>query len=209
LQLTAWSYSRTTRAFFHYVQTLPLPLLVITPPIPVLVVVVVTQRFWHSMLSHHFVISRPRVFLLLGLYDITVASRNPKTVVVNLSGSPVTVSPFINQVPSFLQAWFVGQECGPAIARVLLGNISPSGRLPMSWPRKNGVKPAYHNFLFNDNLLLNYEERLKVGYCFYDDETAPTPQFHFGAGLSYATFTLGRVASLASRHALRLWTRQR
>ncbi|CAG7565970.1 unnamed protein product [Fusarium equiseti] len=125
-------------------------------------------------------------------YDLVaaVAGRNPKTVVVNFSGSPITVSPFIKQVPSFLQGWFAGQECGHAIARVLLGDVNPSGRLPMSWPRKNEDNPAYPNFPCDDNLVLNYEERLKVGYRFYDDESSPMPEFHFGQGLSYTTFAL-------------------
>ncbi|KAF4449691.1 hypothetical protein F53441_7092 [Fusarium austroafricanum] len=125
-------------------------------------------------------------------YDLitAVAAKNPRTIVVNLSGSPVTVSPFIDQVPCFLQAWFAGQECGHAVARVLTGKVNPSGRLPMSWPRKNEDNPAYPNFPCDDNLVLNYEERLKVGYRFYDDATAPKPQFHFGEGLSYTTFEL-------------------
>ncbi|RGP77235.1 hypothetical protein FLONG3_4750 [Fusarium longipes] len=127
-----------------------------------------------------------------------VAARNPKTVVVNLSGSPVTVSPFIDLVPTFLQAWFAGQECGHSIARVLLGDVNPSGRLPMSWPRKNEDNPAYPNFPCDDELNLNYEERLKVGYRFYDDEASPAPQFHFGQGLSYTTFNLKGEPSFTS-----------
>ncbi|KAL9562632.1 hypothetical protein ACKAV7_013196 [Fusarium commune] len=134
-------------------------------------------------------------------YDLinAVAARNPRTVVVNLSGSPVTVSPFIDQVPCFLQAWFAGQECGHAIARVLLGQVNPSGRLPMSWPKRNEDNPAYPNFPCDDNLELNYEERLKVGYRFYDDEGAPEPQFHFGKGLSYTTFELAGPISANSK----------
>ncbi|RYC91499.1 putative beta-glucosidase I [Fusarium oxysporum f. sp. narcissi] len=134
-------------------------------------------------------------------YDLinAVVVGNPRTVVVNLSGSPVTVSPFIDQVPCFLQAWFAGQECGHAIARVLLGHVNPSGRLPMSWPKRNEDNPAYGNFPCDDNLELNYEERLKVGYRFYDDETAPKPQFHFGEGLSYTTFELTGRKSTSSR----------
>ncbi|KAG5753312.1 hypothetical protein H9Q70_004053 [Fusarium xylarioides] len=134
-------------------------------------------------------------------YDLinAVASCNPRTVVVNLSGSPVTVSPFIDQVPCFLQAWFEGQECGHAIARVLLGQVNPSGRLPMSWPKRNEDNPAYPNFPCDDNLELKYEERLKVGYRFYDDEGAPEPQFHFGEGLSYTTFELAGPISTGSK----------
>lgn len=133
-------------------------------------------------------------------YDLiaTVATSNPRTVVVNLSGSPVTVFPFIDRVPSFLQAWFAGQECGHAIARILTGKVNPSGRLPMSWPRKNEDNPAYLNFPCDDNLVLNYEEHLKVGYRFYDDETTPKPQFHFGEGLSYTTFELTGQPSVTS-----------
>jgi beta-glucosidase len=128
-----------------------------------------------------------------------VAARNLRTVVVNLSGSPVTVSPFIDQVPCFLQAWFAGQECGHAIARVLLGHVNPSGRLPMSWPKKNEDNPAYGNIPCDDNLELNYEEYLKVGYRFYDDQGAPEPQFHCGQGLSYTTFELSRPITANSR----------
>lgn len=133
-------------------------------------------------------------------YDLiaAVVARNPQTVVVNLSGSPVTVSPFIDRVPTFLQAWFAGQECGHAIARVLLGDVNPSGRLPMSWPRRNEDNPAYPNFPCNDDLVLNYEERLKIGYRFYDDKSAPKPQFHFGQGLSYTTFALKGQPSFTS-----------
>lgn len=119
-----------------------------------------------------------------------VAAHNPRTIVVNLSGSPVTVSPFIDQVPSFLQAWFPGQECGHAISRVLFGDVNPSGRLPMSWPRQNKDNPAYGNFPCNQDLTINYDERLKVGYRFYDDDASPSPQFSFGSGLSYTTFEM-------------------
>lgn len=127
-----------------------------------------------------------------------VAARNPHTAVINLSGSPVTVHPFMDKVPCFLQAWFAGQECGHAIARVLVGDVNPSGRLPMSWPRTNEDNPAYPNFPCDDNLDLNYEERLKVGYRFYDGEGAPKPQFHFGDGLSYTTFELAGQPRLTS-----------
>jgi beta-glucosidase len=125
-------------------------------------------------------------------YDLiaAVAAKNPRTVVVNFSGSPVTVSPFIDRVPAFLQAWFAGQEVGHAIARVLLGDVNPSGRLPMSWPKRNEDNPAFGNFPCDVDDVLRYEEGLKIGYRFYDTEEAPDPQFHFGAGLSYTNFEI-------------------
>ncbi|KAF4972513.1 hypothetical protein FSARC_937 [Fusarium sarcochroum] len=122
-----------------------------------------------------------------------VASRNPKTVVVNFSGAPVTLSPFLGQVAGLLQVWFPGQECGHSIARVLLGQVNPSGRLPMSWPKRNEDNPTFGNFPCNDNLVLRYEEGLKVGYRYYDLATAPEPGFYFGFGLSYTQFTLSAL----------------
>lgn len=122
-----------------------------------------------------------------------VAARNPKTVVVNFSGSPVTVSPFLDKVAGFLQVWFPGQECGHSIARVLLGEVNPSGRLPMSWPKRNEDNPAFPNFPCDDNLILRYEEGLNVGYRYYDLPDAPEPQFHFGFGLSYTSFDLAAL----------------
>ncbi|KAK1962304.1 hypothetical protein LY78DRAFT_695570 [Colletotrichum sublineola] len=108
-----------------------------------------------------------------------VVAQNPRTVVVNFSGSPVT-------------------ECGHAVACVLLGDVNPSGCLPLSWPRRNEDNLAFPNFLCDDNLELNYEERLKVGYCYYDDEDTLTPEFHFGHGLSYTTFELAAPPSVES-----------
>ncbi|CAG8212822.1 unnamed protein product [Penicillium olsonii] len=119
-----------------------------------------------------------------------VAAHNPKTIVVNFSGSPVTVSPFIDDVPVFLQSWFAGQECGTSVAKVLTGAVNPCGKLPMSWPRRNEDNPAFNNFPCDDNDVLLYAEGLKIGYRYYDAEDAPTPQFHFGYGLSYTTFEL-------------------
>lgn len=119
-----------------------------------------------------------------------IAAQNSKTIVVNFSGSPVTVSPFIDQVPVFLQSWFAGQECGDSVAKVLTGVVNPCGKLPMSWPRKNEDDPAFKNFPCDDNDVLLYEEKLRIGYRFYDAQDTPSPQFPFGYGLSYTTFEL-------------------
>ncbi|SPO00314.1 related to beta-glucosidase [Cephalotrichum gorgonifer] len=127
-----------------------------------------------------------------------VVARNPKTVVVNFSGSPVTVAPFIDSIPVFLQAWFTGQECGHSIAKVLTGVVNPCGKLPMSWPRKNEDNPAYDNFPCDNNDVLRYDEKLRVGYRFYDEQRTPSPQFHFGYGLSYTTFELSSLKAASA-----------
>jgi beta-glucosidase len=123
-----------------------------------------------------------------------VSKINPKTVVVNFSGSPVTVSQFIDDIPAFLQGWFAGQECGHSVAKVLLGEVNPSGRLPMSWPKCNEDNPAYKNFPCDENDVLEYKEGLKVGYRYYDDPAAPEPQFCFGSGISYTEFELHNLS---------------
>jgi beta-glucosidase len=127
-----------------------------------------------------------------------VAKSNPKTVVVNFSGSPVTVLPFIDEIPAFLQGWFAGQECGYSVAKVLLGQVNPSGRLPMSWPKRNEDNPAYNNFPCNDDDVLEYKEGLKVGYRYYDAPDAPEPQFCFGSGMSYTEFELHNLGISAA-----------
>ncbi|KAK2674181.1 Glycoside hydrolase, family 3, N-terminal [Fusarium oxysporum f. sp. vasinfectum] len=115
-------------------------------------------------------------------YDLIneVVARNPRTVVFNLSGSPVTVSPFIDQFRAF-------SKLGSQVKNAATPSLA------------NEDNPAYGTFPCDDNLELNYEERLKVGYRFYDDETVPKPQFHFGEGLSYTTFELTGRESTSSR----------
>jgi beta-glucosidase len=121
-----------------------------------------------------------------------VLAANPKTVVVNYSGSPVTMSAFDN-VPALVQAWFPGQECGTAIARVLTGQTNPSGCLPFTWPRRLEDNPTFENWPTNDNDEIFYKEGLSVGYRYYDQPNSPKPLFPFGHGLSYTSFELSQL----------------
>jgi beta-glucosidase len=125
-------------------------------------------------------------------YDLirTVRSANPRTIVVNFTGSVCTMTQFVDDVPAIVQGWFPGQESGHSIAAVLSGIINPSGRLPISWPRKLEDNPSYGNFPVGKDLLLHYEEGLDVGYRHYDRPDRPDPLFEFGFGLSYTTFTV-------------------
>ena len=125
-------------------------------------------------------------------YDLirAVAAKNHRTVVVNFSGAPVDMTHFVDQVAAIVQGWFPGQECGHSIAQVLIGKVNPSGRLPMSWPKKVQDNPSHGNFPVDDHDILRYEEGLNVGYRYYDREQSPTPLFPFGFGLSYTTFQI-------------------
>jgi beta-glucosidase len=123
----------------------------------------------------------------------TVASVNSTTIVVNSTGVAVAL-PWINKVSAFIQAWFPGQEAGNAIADILSGAVNPSGRLPISWPKRIEDAPAYSNFPGTKHgkgqLTVKYEEGVFVGYRHYDRIAADKIHFPFGFGLSYTTFEI-------------------
>jgi beta-glucosidase len=130
-----------------------------------------------------------------------VAAANPHTIVVNTTGSPVEL-PWLDNVAGFLQAWYAGQETGNAIADVLLGDVNPSGKLPMSWPWAYEDTACYGNFGFDSQASkrVEYVEGVFVGYRHFDRhwDTEKQVLFPFGFGLSYTTFEVSH-ASLAGR----------
>ncbi|MBK8137241.1 MAG: glycoside hydrolase family 3 C-terminal domain-containing protein [Chloroflexi bacterium] len=115
-----------------------------------------------------------------------VAAANPATVVVLQTGSPVTM-PWFGEVAAVLQAWYPGQECGNAIADVLFGDVSPSGKLPQTYPVRLEDNPAYLNYP-GDNDRVFYGEGIFVGYRYYDRKKI-APALPFGHGLSYGVFS--------------------
>ncbi|MDD3079260.1 MAG: glycoside hydrolase family 3 C-terminal domain-containing protein [Paludibacter sp.] len=118
---------------------------------------------------------------------------NKNIVFLNISGSAVAM-PWANQVPSILQAWYLGSETGNALANILTGDVNPSGKLPISFPYKIEDCGA-HSFdkmcYPGDSLNVFYKEDILVGYRWYDTKNIPV-QFCFGHGLSYTTFTFGK-----------------
>ncbi|KAK3693589.1 glycoside hydrolase superfamily [Podospora appendiculata] len=118
-----------------------------------------------------------------------VVKANPRTIVVNQSGSPVTM-PWVDQVPAIIQAWYQGQEAGNALADVLFGLANPSGKLPCTFPKRLEDAPAFHNWP-GENLEVVYGEGLFIGYRHYD-RVKVAPLFPFGHGLSYTKFEYGR-----------------
>jgi beta-glucosidase len=113
-----------------------------------------------------------------------VLAANPNTIVVINAGAPVTM-PWIDRAPTVLQAWLPGEEGPAALARVLFGDAAPSGRLPVSFPRRleeNPTEPYYPG-----DAKAEYGEGLFVGYRHYDRSNTPT-LFPFGHGLTYTRF---------------------
>ena len=99
---------------------------------------------------------------------------NKNVVVVLMTGSPV-VGEWINKVPAIVEAWYPGEMGGEAIAQVLLGEYSPGGKLPITWPMHEGQEPLYY-FTKPSGRVYDYVNM------------PPTPQFPFGHGLSYTEF---------------------
>jgi beta-glucosidase len=120
-----------------------------------------------------------------------VAALNPRTVVVVDSGGAVATADWIGRVPAVLQAWYPGQEGGRAVAEIITGAVNPSGRLPLSYPRRVEDAASSGNYP-GSNGKVDYAEGIFVGYRWFD-EKGIKPLFPFGFGLSYTSFTYSRI----------------
>jgi beta-glucosidase len=118
-----------------------------------------------------------------------MATANRKTVVVVTSGGGTDMSGWVERVPAVVQAWFPGQEGGTALAEILLGDVNPSGRLPVTFERRwedNPVRASYYPAA-GGTKRVEYSEGVFVGYRGYEKRNV-RPLFPFGHGLSYTTF---------------------
>jgi beta-glucosidase len=103
-----------------------------------------------------------------------------KPVIVFLfNGSPLAIQYLNENVPVIFECWYLGQECGHAVADVLFGDFNPGGKLPITIPRSAGHLPAFYN----------YKPSARRGYLFDD----VSPLYPFGFGLSYTTFAFKNV----------------
>ncbi len=120
-----------------------------------------------------------------------VVAANPRTVVVLQTGCPVAL-PWLDAVPAVLQAWYPGQECGHAIADVLLGAADPGGRLPQTWPLRLADSVAQGDARCYPGVdgEVHYDEGIFIGYRHHAQQGI-APAFAFGHGLSYARFEHG------------------
>lgn len=120
-----------------------------------------------------------------------LAKVNKNLVFVNISGNAVAM-PFVAQVPSIVQGWYLGTEAGNALAAVLFGDVNPSGKLTFSFPVKLSDNAAHSVGEFPGTKDVNYTEGIFVGYRWHENKKIK-PLFPFGHGLSYTTFKYGAV----------------
>jgi beta-glucosidase len=116
-----------------------------------------------------------------------VAAANPNTVVVLTGGNPVSMGQWLDNVKSVLHVWYAGQEGSEAITDLLLGEANPSGKLPVTFLKRWDDSAAYGNYP-GINGRVDYQEGVFVGYRHFDAHGI-APQFPFGHGLSYTTFS--------------------
>jgi beta-glucosidase len=118
-----------------------------------------------------------------------VITVNPNTIVVLQSGAPY-VMPWVKRAPAIVEGWLAGEESADALADVLLGEVNPSGKLPMTFPMRLEDSPAY--IYYADGPDANYGEGVFVGYRYFD-KRGVEPLFPFGHGLSYTSFTYRNI----------------
>jgi len=149
------------------------------------VVVVVVGRYWKNE-GEGFDVKT--MDLPAGQNELIAAveKANPHTVVVLNTGDPVTMTKWLDTTPALLDMWYGGQEGGNALAAILFGDANPSGKLPVSLPKRFEDSPAAKNYP-GENLHVNYAEGIYVGYRYYDTKNVE-PQFPFGFGMSYTKF---------------------
>ncbi|WP_263373069.1 beta-glucosidase [Granulicella aggregans] len=131
-----------------------------------------------------------------------VAAANPKTIVVLETGTAVTM-PWKDSVAGIVEAWYAGSKGADAVANILFGDVNPSAKLPMTFPVSEadlphpqlvvpppgaqGREAVMKSGTAKPTFSVHYDEGLKVGYKWYDEEKKPV-LFPFGFGLSYTTY---------------------
>jgi beta-glucosidase len=112
------------------------------------------------------------------LVNAMLATGKP-VVVLLYNGRPKSINYVAENVPVIFECWYLGQENGRAVAEVLFGDVNPSGKLPITFPRSAGHLPVFYN----------YKPSARRGFLFAD----VSPLYPFGYGLSYTTFAIQNV----------------
>lgn len=118
---------------------------------------------------------------------------NKNVAVILLSGNAVLM-PWLDKIPAVVQGWYLGSEDGNALADIISGEVNPSGKLPISFPKKleDIGAHAFDKLCYpGDSVNVYYKEDILVGYRWLDTKKIE-PLFPFGFGLSYTTFQYGK-----------------
>ena len=115
---------------------------------------------------------------------------NPNTLVVLQNGSPVTI-PFLDDASAVLQVGLFGERGANSLARIIYGEVSPSGRLAETYPISHRKVPSFYTFA-NDLYTTAYEESIFVGYRYFESAKQEV-LFPFGYGLSYSKFDYSNI----------------
>ena len=115
----------------------------------------------------------------------TVHATGKPYVVLLKNGRPLTIEWLAANAPAILVTWHSGTMGGPAVADVLFGDVNPSGKLPMTFPRTIGQVPLYYDYK-NTGRPFNVNDRFTSRYM----DLPNTPLYPFGFGLSYTTFKI-------------------
>ena len=137
-----------------------------------------------------------RTFQLLGGQDELIrqiSAVNKNTIVVITAGGNVDMTQWVDRVPTILHAWYPGQEGGVALAQIVFGEHSPSGKLPISLERRWEDNPTFDSYYpAKGESQVQYSEGIFLGYRYFD-RSQTKPLFAFGHGLSYTTFEYSQL----------------
>jgi len=122
-----------------------------------------------------------------------IAALNKNVIVILTAGGNVDMTRWIDKVPALIHGWYAGQEGGTAVAQILFGDISPSGKLPASFERRWEDNAAFDSYYPKEDKRVEYKEGVFVGYRHFD-RSQVKPSFPFGFGLSYTKFQYGGLA---------------
>ena len=131
-----------------------------------------------------------------------LVTANKNLTVLLCSGNAVEM-PWLSKIPALVQTWYLGSEAGNAIANILSGEVTPSGKLPFSFPKKleDNAAISFGKISYpGDGKNEEYKEDILVGYRWFDTKKI-APLFPFGFGLSYTTFEMSKAITDKTAYA--------
>ena len=131
---------------------------------------------------------------LPGMQDDVIpalAGANENFAALMIGGSPYSM-PWVADTPAIIHMWYAGMEAGTAAARILFGEVNPSGKLPFTFPVTLEDSPGHYLNDYDEDVCY-YKEDIYVGYRWYDKRNI-APLFCFGHGLSYTSFEYSDLA---------------